>query len=174
MILLALQPYSTTFIQSRWSMTLHFMRRVVHPREALNGHHLMKRTSCWRNIREIHLVSLPARQHSHRHAYKKDFERPPVHVPHCINTVSKCGLTGRQDRIVRLWDLTLATEIGVYSACGYKVLTVRKALGEGEGSVFERFHRLRFSFAGVCGIDLGDGVRLCEGVNCPCRKCSLE
>lgn len=48
----------------------------------------------------------------------------PVHVARYAKGTSKYVLTGGQDRTVRLWNPTLGTEIKVYSAHGYEVLSV--------------------------------------------------
>ncbi|EIN11574.1 nuclear mRNA splicing protein [Punctularia strigosozonata HHB-11173 SS5] len=48
----------------------------------------------------------------------------PVHVARYAKGSAKYVLTGGQDRTVRLWNPTLGTEIKVYSAHGYEVLSV--------------------------------------------------
>ena len=48
----------------------------------------------------------------------------PVHVARYAKGGAKYVLTGGQDRTVRLWNPSLGTEIKVYSAHGYEVLSL--------------------------------------------------
>lgn len=48
----------------------------------------------------------------------------PVHVARYAKGTAKYVLTGGQDRVVRLWNPSLGTEIKTYSAHGYEVLSV--------------------------------------------------
>ncbi len=48
----------------------------------------------------------------------------PVHVARYAKGIAKYVLTGGQDRTVRLWNPTLGTEIKVYAAHGYEVLSL--------------------------------------------------
>jgi mitogen-activated protein kinase organizer 1 len=48
----------------------------------------------------------------------------PVHVARYAKGAAKYILTGGQDRTVRLWNPHLGTEIKVYKAHGYEVLSI--------------------------------------------------
>jgi mitogen-activated protein kinase organizer 1 len=48
----------------------------------------------------------------------------PVHVARYAKGSAKYVLTGGQDRAVRLWNPELGTEIKVFSAHGYEVLSI--------------------------------------------------
>ena len=48
----------------------------------------------------------------------------PVHVARYAKGSAKYVLTGGQDRVVRLWNPQLGTEIKAYSAHGYEVLSI--------------------------------------------------
>jgi hypothetical protein len=48
----------------------------------------------------------------------------PVHVARYAKGTAKYVLTGGQDRVVRLWNPSLGTEIKSYSAHGYEVLSI--------------------------------------------------
>jgi WD40 repeat protein len=48
----------------------------------------------------------------------------PVHVARYAKGSAKYVLTGGQDRVVRLWNPALGTEIKSYSAHGYEVLSI--------------------------------------------------
>ena len=48
----------------------------------------------------------------------------PVHVARYAKGTAKYILTGGQDRTVRLWNPTLGTEIKVYAAHGYEILSL--------------------------------------------------
>jgi mitogen-activated protein kinase organizer 1 len=48
----------------------------------------------------------------------------PVHVARYAKGSAKYLLTGGQDRVVRLWNPNLGTEIKSYSAHGYEVLSI--------------------------------------------------
>jgi len=48
----------------------------------------------------------------------------PVHVARYAKGSAKYVLTGGQDRLVRLWNPHLGTEIKSYSAHGYEVLSI--------------------------------------------------
>jgi mitogen-activated protein kinase organizer 1 len=48
----------------------------------------------------------------------------PVHVARYAKGSAKYILTGGQDRVVRLWNPSLGTEIKAYSAHGYEVLSI--------------------------------------------------
>jgi WD40 repeat protein len=48
----------------------------------------------------------------------------PVHVARYAKGTAKYILTGGQDRLVRLWNPHLGTEIKAYSAHGYEVLSI--------------------------------------------------
>lgn len=48
----------------------------------------------------------------------------PVHVARYAKGAAKYVLTGGQDRTVRLWNPHLGTEIKVYKAHGYEVLSI--------------------------------------------------
>jgi mitogen-activated protein kinase organizer 1 len=48
----------------------------------------------------------------------------PVHVARYAKGTAKYVLTGGQDRVVRLWNPNLGTEIKAYSAHGYEVLSI--------------------------------------------------
>ena len=48
----------------------------------------------------------------------------PVHVARYAKGSAKYVLTGGQDRLVRLWNPQLGTEIKAYSAHGYEVLSI--------------------------------------------------
>jgi mitogen-activated protein kinase organizer 1 len=48
----------------------------------------------------------------------------PVHVVRYARGNAKYILTGGQDRLVRLWNPNLGTEIKTYSAHGYEVLSL--------------------------------------------------
>ena len=48
----------------------------------------------------------------------------PVHVARYAKGSAKYVLTGGQDRVVRLWNPSLGTEIKSYSAHGYEVLSI--------------------------------------------------
>ena len=50
--------------------------------------------------------------------------RGPVHVARYAKGIAKYVLTGGQDRVVRLWNPNLGTEIKTYSAHGYEVLSI--------------------------------------------------
>jgi mitogen-activated protein kinase organizer 1 len=47
-----------------------------------------------------------------------------VHVARYAKGSAKYVLTGGQDRVVRLWNPSLGTEIKSYSAHGYEVLSI--------------------------------------------------
>jgi WD40 repeat protein len=48
----------------------------------------------------------------------------PVHVARYAKGSAKYVLTGGQDRLIRLWNPHLGTEIKAYSAHGYEVLSI--------------------------------------------------
>ena len=48
----------------------------------------------------------------------------PVHVARYAKGNARYVLTGGQDRTIRLWNPQLGTEIKVFSAHGYEVLSV--------------------------------------------------
>lgn len=48
----------------------------------------------------------------------------PVHVARYAKGTAKYVLSGGQDRIVRLWNPELGTEIKRYAAHGYEVLSI--------------------------------------------------
>jgi mitogen-activated protein kinase organizer 1 len=48
----------------------------------------------------------------------------PVHVARYAKGTAKYVLTGGQDRTIRLWNPHLGTEIKVYKAHGYEVLSI--------------------------------------------------
>lgn len=48
----------------------------------------------------------------------------PVHVARYSKGAAKYVLTGGQDKTVRLWNPSLGTEVKVYSAHGYEVLSL--------------------------------------------------
>ena len=50
--------------------------------------------------------------------------RGPVHVARYARGTAKYVLTGGQDHTVRLWNPTTGTEIKVYAAHGYEVLSI--------------------------------------------------